>query len=237
MEVLRYSVIPSTQDLARQLALGSHRLPFAVLAQTQSRGRGRLGRDWLSPEGGLWLTVALDVPSAEAIRQAALVAAFAVAHALLAISGLQMYVKWPNDLLVRRRKVCGILAETLVQPAKTTLLLGMGINVNNSVDENCSLQATSLNNELKHTVSLDDLTAAVIAEVECDIAILIQRGFTPFQPWIQSHLALLGETITVEFNGQRESGRVEGLSSTGALLLADKDSLVKEVDAGSVYYW
>jgi BirA family biotin operon repressor/biotin-[acetyl-CoA-carboxylase] ligase len=56
MEVLRYSVIPSTQDLARQLALGSHRLPFAVLAQTQSRGRGRLGRDWLSPEGGLWLT-------------------------------------------------------------------------------------------------------------------------------------------------------------------------------------
>ncbi len=237
MEVLRYSKIPSTQDTARRLALGSRHLPFAIVAQTQSEGRGRVGRSWLSPEGGLWLTVAIDVPSAQTVRQAALAAAFAVAHAVLTTTNVQTYIKWPNDLLIGRQKVCGILAEALVQSATTILLLGIGINVNNSIDERCLQRATSLKDELNHAVDLDVLATTVIAEVERNMETLIQQGFSPFRQWVQSHLALLGETITVEFNDQRESGRVEGLSSTGALLLADDNGLVREVDAGSVYEW
>ena len=234
---MRYVSVTSTQDTARQLVLGSHPLPFAVMAQTQSRGRGRLGRHWQSPQGGLWFTIALHVPSSESVRQAALVAAFSVAHSLRTLTSLETLVKWPKDLLLRRKKVCGILAETLVFPSRTALLVGIGINANNTIDEIASPRATSLSQELNHSVNTDDLLASVMMEVDQDVSTLAEQGFSPFQPWLQSHLALVGETVTVEFNGQRETGGVLGLSETGALLLADVNGLVREVDAGSVYCW
>src|SRR5664279_2735729 len=128
MELITYSNITSTQDTARQIALEGHLLPFAVVAETQSAGRGRRGKSWDSPEGGLWLTLALAVPSPETARQSAMVAAHAVASVVLTQTGVRTLVKWPNDLLVKRRKVCGILAETLVQPGMAILLIGIGLN-------------------------------------------------------------------------------------------------------------
>jgi len=237
LELIKYVSIASTQDTARQLAFGSHPLPFAVLAQTQSRGRGRLGRHWYSPQGGLWLTIALHVPSPESVRQAALVAASSVAHALQALTAREALVKWPNDLLLGRKKVCGILAETLVFPSRTVLLVGIGINVNNTIDGIASPLATSLTDELNSSVNTDDLSTSIVTEVDRDVSTLAEQGFSPFRPWLQAHLALVGEIVTVEFNGQRETGSVLGLSETGALLLADANGLAREVDAGSVYYW
>lgn len=181
--------------------------------------------------------MALDVPSSESVRQAALVAAFSVAHVLQTLTTLEVLVKWPNDLLLGRKKVCGILAETLVFPARTALLVGIGINANNTTDEIISPRATSLSQELNHSVNTDDLLASIMTEVEHDISTLAEQGFSPFHPWLQAHLAFVGETVTVEFNGQRETGSVLSLSETGALLLADVNGLVKEVDAGSVYCW
>ncbi len=144
MELLAYPNIASTQDTARQIALDGHSLPFAVIAETQSEGRGRRGREWNSPPGGLWLTLALAVPSPEAVRQSAMVAAHAVAAVVLVETGVRTLVKWPNDLLVKRRKVCGILAETLVRPGTTILLVGIGVNVNNVVLSDQLPHATSL---------------------------------------------------------------------------------------------
>ncbi len=237
MELLTYSNIASTQDTARQIALDGHLLPFAVIAETQSKGRGRRGKSWDSPPGGLWLTLALPVPSAEAVRQSALVAAHAVASVVLTETGIRTLVKWPNDLLVKRRKVCGILAETLVQSGTTTLLMGIGINVNNVVPLDQLPRATSLRGELGHSIDLQHLCASVLNMVELDMNTLILRGFETFRPWMDANLALRDELVTVEFNDQRESGRVAGLSRTGALLLKNLDGSLKEVDAGSVYDW
>ncbi len=237
MELLAYPNIASTQDTARQIALDGHSLPFAVIAETQSEGRGRRGREWNSPPGGLWLTLALAVPSPEAVRQSAMVAAHAVAAVVLVETGVRTLVKWPNDLLVKRRKVCGILAETLVRPGTTILLVGIGVNVNNVVLSDQLPHATSLREELGYSVDLQHLCAGILNTVELDMNILILRGFDPFGPWMKANLALWGELITVEFNNQRESGCVAGLSRTGALLLKNPDGSLKEVDAGSVYDW
>ena len=73
--------------------------------------------------------------------------------------------------------------------------------------------------------------------VELDISLLILHGFDTFSPWMDANLALRDELVTVEFNDQRESGRVTGLSKTGALLLKNPDGSLTEVDAGSVYDW
>jgi BirA family biotin operon repressor/biotin-[acetyl-CoA-carboxylase] ligase len=237
MELIRYVSVASTQDTARQLVLASHRLPFTVLAQTQSRGRGRLGKQWSSAPGGLWLTVALRVPSAESVRQAALVTAFSIGHALQTAAPLEISVKWPNDLLIKRKKICGILAETLVLPGETTLLLGIGVNANNTIDDRVLPRATSLKDELNRSVNTDCLLGVIMTRVDQDIASLAERGFSAFLPWLQSHLALVGETVAIEINDQQEHGRVKGLSETGALLLTDVNGLIREVDAGSIYSW
>jgi BirA family biotin operon repressor/biotin-[acetyl-CoA-carboxylase] ligase len=237
MELLTYSNIASTQDTARQIALDGHLLPFAVIAEVQSQGRGRRGKGWDSPKGGLWLTLALDVPSAEAVRQSAMVTAHAVARAVLTETGIRTLVKWPNDLLVRRRKVCGILAETLAQPETTILLLGIGINVNNVVLPDQLPRAASLRGELGCSLDLQHLRASILSMVEQDLRVFILHGFDTFVPWMNANLALRDELVTVQFNAQTESGRVAGLSRTGALLLENPDGSLKEVDAGSIYDW
>lgn len=237
MELLTYSNLASTQETARQIARDGHSLPFAVSAETQSEGRGRLGKSWNSPPGGLWLTLAFAVPSAETVRQSAMVAAHAVASALSSEAGVHTLVKWPNDLLIKRLKVCGILAETLVQPETTTLLIGIGINVNNMVLPEQLPRATSLRGELGRNLDVQRLTASILNMVELDMNTLILQGFDTFSPWMDANLALRNELITVKFNDQQESGRVTGLSKTGALLLKNPDGSLKEVDAGSVYEW
>ncbi|MCX6098045.1 MAG: biotin--[acetyl-CoA-carboxylase] ligase [Caldiserica bacterium] len=237
MELLTYSNIASTQDTARHIALDGHLLPFAVIAEVQSQGRGRRGRSWDSPKGGLWLTLALAVPSAETVRQSAMVTAHAVASSVLTETGIRTLVKWPNDLLVGRCKVCGILAETLVQTGATTLLVGIGLNVNNIILHDQLPRAAPLRGELGRILDLQHLRASILSMVEQDLRMLILHGFDTFVPWMNANLALRGELVTVEFNDQRESGRVAGLSRTGALLLENPDGSLKEVDAGSVYDW
>jgi len=237
MELLTCANIASTQDTARHIVLDGHLLPFAVTAETQSMGRGRCGKSWDSPPGGLWLTLALTVPSPERVRQSAMVAAHAVASVVLAETGVRTLVKWPNDLLVKRRKVCGILAETLVQSGMTTLLVGIGVNVNNVVPPHQLPRATSLRRELGRSVDVQHLCASILNMVELNINTLILRGFDAFSPWVNANLALRGELVTVEFNDQRESGQVAGVSRTGALLLKNPDGSLTEVDAGSVYDW
>jgi len=181
--------------------------------------------------------MALRVPSAESVRQAALVAAFSTAHALQTVAPLEVSVKWPNDLLVKRKKICGILAETLVLPDRTILLLGIGVNVSNTIDDKALPRATSLTNELHRHVHTDGLLSAIMAQADQDVTSLAERGFSVFLPWLQSHLALVGETVAIELNDQRECGRVQGLSETGALLLTDVNGLIREADAGSIYSW
>jgi len=237
MELLTYAEIESTQYTARQLAVSGRALPFAVVANTQSNGRGRDGKNWYSPPGGLWLTLAFDVPSAAAVQQAAMVAAQSVAAVLLAQTGIRALVKWPNDLLVNRRKVCGILAETLVAPERTTLLLGIGLNVNNAIPQEQLPRATSLSCEIAHTCELEPITRAIVDVLELNVNILIQHGFQAFRAWMNENLALRGELVTIEFNNQRDVGRVAGLSETGGLMLENRDGSLNEVSAGSVYLW
>src|SRR5450756_1850103 len=166
MELVTYSNIASTQGTARQIALDGHLLPFAIIAETQSAGRGRRGKSWDSPQGGLWLTLALAVPSPGPLRHAAMVAAHAVASVVVTETGVRTLVKWSNDLLVKRRKVCGILAETLVQSGMTTLLVGIGLNVNNVITPDQLPHVTSLRGELGCAIDVQPLCASILNMVE-----------------------------------------------------------------------
>jgi BirA family biotin operon repressor/biotin-[acetyl-CoA-carboxylase] ligase len=237
MKVYTYKEVASTQDAARRAVNDGESLPFAVVAETQVAGRGRSSHSWASPPGGLWLTLALAVPEIEVVRQAAMVAAHAVSIAIERETSVATQVKWPNDLLCGGRKVCGILAESLVLSDSTTLLIGIGLNVNNPSPSEQLPRMTSLRRELGHPVSLDRLTTVVLDLLVTDMRQLAEQGFSPFYGWIMDRLALRGRQVAVEFNGQRHDGTLVGISPTGSLLLEDGTGSVRAIDAGSIYEW
>jgi len=237
MKVFTYKEAASTQEAARQAVNDGEHLPFAVVAETQVAGRGRGSHSWKSPPGGLWLTLALTVPEIEVVRQAAMVAAHAVSSAIERETSLATQVKWPNDLLCGDRKVCGILAESLVLSGAATLLIGVGLNVNNPRLPEQLPRMTSLSEELGHPVSLERLTTLVLDLLLTDMQQLAQQGFSQFYVWIMDHLALRGRQVAVEFNGQCHDGTLIGISPAGSLLLEDGTGLALTIDAGSIYEW
>lgn len=147
MRVIRLDTIDSTMLEARRMLASGETPPFAVIAKTQTGGVGRLGRPWSSPIGGVWLTVALPVPSGAAphpltsIRAATLtwIECSSSLHAdwtgrnAMELFDQPLHIKWPNDLVdspvASARKVAGVLIERVAEPS--ALLCGVGINVNN----------------------------------------------------------------------------------------------------------
>jgi len=163
-EVYRYAQrATSTQ---RMLEAGDAEGTIAV-AEEQSEGRGRLGRSWEAPAGSSILVSLVLVPPVQAPRlpELSLVAGGAVAQAIASVTGIQPAIKYPNDVLIEGRKVAGILAES----SDGRVLLGVGVNVNQTEDElpvETQTEPTSLRVELGERVDRRVLLAALLRELE-----------------------------------------------------------------------
>jgi BirA family biotin operon repressor/biotin-[acetyl-CoA-carboxylase] ligase len=157
--LLCFDAVSSTNDLAGRLAACGAEEGTTVVADTQHRGRGRMGRAWYSPAGaGLYVSIvfrpSLDMTGASAAAAGlpvlTLVAGVALAEALRGVTGLPIEIKWPNDLLVARRKLCGILAEAAAtEGVLQYVILGFGINLRSAAyPPELADRATSLEAEL-----------------------------------------------------------------------------------------
>jgi len=133
-----YEEVGSTNQVAKDLAEQGAPHGAAVLAEGQTSGRGRLGRGWLSPAGkGIWLSLVLRPRVAPwQLPQLSLLAAVGVASAIKEITGLEVGIKWPNDILSRGKKLCGILTEMRAEVEITQyVILGIGLNVNLDIED------------------------------------------------------------------------------------------------------
>ncbi|MFH1016520.1 MAG: biotin--[acetyl-CoA-carboxylase] ligase, partial [Chloroflexota bacterium] len=127
--VLYYPRLTSTMDIARREARQKAPEGTVVIADEQTAGRGRIQRVWLSPKGSVSLSVLL-YPSLTSLPYLVMLASLAVAHSIEALTGLKPQIKWPNDVLINRKKVCGILVESEVRGDKLNYaIIGIGINV------------------------------------------------------------------------------------------------------------
>jgi BirA family biotin operon repressor/biotin-[acetyl-CoA-carboxylase] ligase len=151
--ILRVARAASTNDLAWERPLGG-----AVVAETQTAGRGRFGRPWHSPPGGLWMSVRL-APRRPAFLTAA--AALAAADAVEALSGIKPLIRFPNDLVVGERKLCGLLIEA--RGAEAVVGIGLNVNVAGFPPE---LSATSLLIESGRTYDLGEAAEAVLGALD-----------------------------------------------------------------------
>jgi BirA family biotin operon repressor/biotin-[acetyl-CoA-carboxylase] ligase len=164
--------VGSTNDWAKELAEHGAAEGTVAIAETQTAGRGRLDRTWVSPKGGLYFSVILRprLKPAEAVRLV-FVAGLAVAEALSEKHGLKAETKWPNDVLVNGRKVCGILSEMNATGEKVNfVILGVGVNANfdvkKALPEELWESATSLECELGRRVELEELFRMLLEKLE-----------------------------------------------------------------------
>lgn len=224
----------STNDDA--LAAAKRGAPHGALfgAETQSRGRGRRGSEWLSAAGeGLWFSLLLrpGLP-AEVAPGLALCAGLAVRHALAARVAESVQVKWPNDVLAGGRKLAGVLVESQLSGAHvTSVIVGIGINVaQRAFPEPISKIATSLALLGASDTSRERLLADVLEGLEAELSCIAQQGVSGVAHALRPHDALLGRRLRV---GEL-TGHGAGIDASGGLLVQRDDGGVEVVVAGHV---
>jgi BirA family biotin operon repressor/biotin-[acetyl-CoA-carboxylase] ligase len=232
--------IDSTNERAKRLAkLGAEEGTVAV-AEMQSAGRGRLGREWFSPEGGLWFSVVLR-PEMSASEAAGLVfvAGLAVAEVLKEVYGLRVETKWPNDVLVDRRKISGILCEMSTKGETVSyVVVGIGINVNFNVAKALpqTLRGTtaSVQGLLGRKVRVEDLFGAVLEKLEETYDLYVKEGIAPILDMWKRFATFLGREVEVVFDDEKLRGVALGIDAEGRLVLKLQDGSLKAFVAGDV---
>ena len=225
----------STQERARELAHAGKPHGTLVVAEIQTGGRGRLGRHWGSPKGGLWLSLVVrpwfDASLAPRITQTA---AVGVAKALLEV-GVEARIKWPNDLLAGGKKICGILAESSAGYATQAVtgrpldyvILGVGMNAN--LDPAGlgvqNREVTAIRSELGLDVDLLELLRALLSNLDAELA-RIEDFRAVLEDWRNLNCTL-GERVRVWRFGETIEGRAVDLTAEGALLLSTSQGTVE----------
>ncbi len=233
-QLYQYTTITSTMDVAKELARDGAAEGTVIIANKQTWGKGRAGRAWLSPEGNLAMSIILR-PSMENLPQLIMVASLAVVRAIKSVSGLETHIKWPNDVMVKNKKICGILIESEVKgTAINFAIIGIGINVNlNPVAfPEISSLATSLLQELGTEVSRNELCYVVLSELE-KLYLEAKAGAPTYKEW-QQHMNTLGKSIRVKLGESVEQGIAESVTKGGNLMLRDANGNLTEIIAGDV---
>lgn len=229
-----YPTVTSTMDIARRLATEGAVEGTVVIAGTQTAGRGRLGRSWLSPEGSVALSVILK-PPLDNLPQLIMIASLAVLKVIKKVTGLDAQIKWPNDVLVKSKKVCGILIENEVKGCEVGFaIIGIGINVNFDpiAFPEISNIATSLSHELGRAISEDEVIIALLYELE-QFYLAAQTGAPIYQEW-RDRMETLGKWIQVRTGTNLEQGKAEAVTEAGNLILRRADDSYTEIVAGDV---
>ena len=229
-KIHHFREIGSTLDVAKELAKKGVGGGTIVVAESQTQGRGRLGREWLSPHGGIYFTIILR-PKISPIYapRINLMASVAVAKAIRKLFGLEAELKWPNDVLIGGRKACGILAE---MDAETDVInfinLGIGINANTSISQ-FEKRATSLKEELGKEVSRKEFLSLVLAEIAKQQALLTKEDL--LKEW-KSLSATLNKNVRVMAPGEEIVGQAIDIDANGALIVKGEDGSLRTAIAG-----
>lgn len=200
-------------------SIGERQSGSIILAETQSEGRGRLSRPWASPRGGIWMSLVLrpNMPLTRVYR-INMAVSVALCRAIFHQLGLQAGIKWPNDLLIREQKVCGILMEVGAQMDRLDYaVVGVGLNVNNDISAfPGQWRSTSLAAELGRPIDRCQLIAAILNEIEA--AIENMESPEIYKEW-HSRSLTLGKRVKITSGDSELLGQVLDLDEDGALIL------------------
>ncbi len=226
----------STNTLLKQMALSGAPHGSLCISETQTAGKGRLGRSWHSPAGqGLWLSVLLRPRiKPEDAPLVTLCAALAMAQAVNETTGLEALIKWPNDLVLRGKKLCGILLEVgFGAQGIDYIIVGTGLNVGKAAyPADLAHQATAIADH-SFPPPRRKILVRYLAALEEIITRLEQSGFAAIAGSYRTRSCTLGSMVMVS-GSENFTGVAEAIDETGALLVRDEQGDLRRVLAGDV---
>lgn len=235
-----FAEIGSTNSYARWLAEQGAREGELVIAESQTDGRGRLGRHWVSPPNvNLYFSLILRPKLAPArAPQITLMAAVALVEALQPFLPVAPIIKWPNDILVDGKKLAGILTEMSCGPERVDfVILGIGVNINYPPDlmpKEIRQRATSVLAERQKKIRREDFLQRLIHDLDRCYGEIEEVGFGALAPRWEAYFGLRGQRVRIELLDQVMVGTAKGIDQDGALLLEDDRGEVQRVIAGDV---
>jgi len=230
----------STNDVVEKLARDGVKEGVVVFAESQTKGRGRLGRVWMSPSRkGLWFSVLLR-PNLHPLEttQLTVISATALRRAIKTVAGLTAEIKWPNDLLLGGKKTAGILTEMSAELDRVRhIILGIGVDVNmeaSGFPADLRKIATSLRIEAGKLISRAELAAEILRELDFDYGRVRSGKFSQVADEWEAACVTIGRNVTVHVGERQFRGRAESLDDDGALLIRTEHGHLERVIGGDV---
>lgn len=238
-DICYYDTIDSTNEAAKRAATAGAPDGSLYVADQQTAGKGRRGRNWISPGGeDIFCSLLLrpDLPT-ECASMLTLVAALAAAAVAEKYSGERCQIKWPNDIVLHDKKICGILTEMGVELGEISyVVIGIGFNINRrEIDEEISSMATSLYRETgKETVRARFLADFLIDFLQRYHTFLKERTLQPFVEEYNAHLINTGREVRLIREGKELIRTARGINESGELLVTDETGREEAVFSGEV---
>lgn len=233
-----YREVDSTNEVARKLADEGAEDGTIVIAESQRSGKGRRGKKWVSPSGGVWMTMILR-PDVEPNRapQITLVAGVAVAETLFQECNLDIGIKWPNDILVGSKKISGILTEvkTNISGELEYVLVGVGIDLNVDVDSfppELQNGATSLKVELDREIQGSELVKRFLQKFETRYNQFQAGNFREILNQWRKLSSTIGSQVEVHKKGRTVYGEAVGVNKDGKLIVELDDGTLQKIISG-----
>ncbi|MGC8554322.1 MAG: biotin--[acetyl-CoA-carboxylase] ligase [Candidatus Acidulodesulfobacterium sp.] len=239
--------VDSTNTLARDLASKGVKNGSVVIADFQEKGRGRNGKFWTSPCAcNIYMSIILKPKiTPENAQGMTILAAVSAADAIVETASLNPQIKWPNDLLINSKKVCGILTEMATQNMTIEyIIVGIGMNVNiaeSDMDDNIKDIATSLlieskkNNGSIALIDRNTLIASILNKFDKYYEMFLSTGLSPILTSYQKYFGMMGKTVEINVKDKKVSGQVVGIDSKGALLLKTGENELEKIVSGEIY--
>jgi len=237
-ELLIYPEISSTNTRAMEMAWDNAHEGTVVIAEIQTSGKGRLGRKWISPKGNLYFSVILrpDIPLHKA-PLITLMGAVAVASAIRGICQVHAEIKWPNDVLISGKKVCGLLTEMSAEQDRIRhIVLGIGVDVNMDLEvlpTDVRTRTTSLMSETSQKINRNALLKEIFRKIDQWYPVLFQDPAQVLKAWEKFNMTL-GRRVIISGAGEALEGLAQGLDTEGRLIVKLDDGTTRTVAAGEV---
>ncbi|MTK63931.1 MAG: biotin--[acetyl-CoA-carboxylase] ligase [Methanobacterium sp.] len=232
-----FNEVDSTNEVAKYLAEDGAEEGSVVVAEIQNKGKGRRGKTWISPPGGIWMSIILrpEIPPHRA-SQLTLVTGVVVAKTIKEELNIDVGIKWPNDILIGKKKVCGILTEVNATMDKVNyLVVGIGIDMNVDVPmlpSDLQKGATSLKNELDTEINGALLVQKFLLNFENIYNDFKDDKFPEILNEWRAMSSTIGTSVEVRTRGKRVQGYAVGINKEGILILEMEDGSLRKMISG-----
>ncbi len=236
-EIIILDSVDSTNDELKRLTAKNAESGLIIAAEQQTKGKGRLTRSWSSGNGGIYFSLLLrpDLPPTD-IAGITLAAGYGVCLAIREYTGLDAKIKWPNDVIIGRKKVCGILTEMAAQTDRVDyVVIGIGINVNTETfPDEISSKASSLFIESGKKIDRNDFFRCVIKKLDTVITSFMASFSAEDMSDFRNLCATIGREVSVERNNHTISGIAEDVTDSGELVILDNSGNKFTINSGEV---